>query len=636
MKKHIRALCALLSAVMLLLSLAVFPAMAEDTPKDATATPVPIVESTELSPSTATPAEPEFLDITSGSVVVDVGKIYRPVHDDFEIASMSSFSTCVQPQTGNLLYANAIGTAQIMFLYYNENNILSVFNCQIEVMDVLGTIDITRSNVFVEKGQKYILDFGDLDVHSVNIMNYDTLILRSLANGKVIEAVEAGTVNIQYSYYDENETSVSTVCSIDVYKSPDPEIFNSQINSYFISLSPSMSSAFHCLACESISPDNYPIMQYHGSYGNAYQKFTVISSDDGYYRIFSPFCSSYMGIDQSSATTDADIMFINSLCLTDSQIIDWKILEGEDSRLLFVPQNAENNQIILSCQGGSVQNGDRLQLRLYDQSSNARIWSLFSTTIYINHYYDNSLQGDDSINEVILSLIEEITFDTCDLLSPYLNTNNISIAIGNLPTAYYDAPADQCTTGINNPCNDTCTTYLESNVHCKEINHIFDHMSSCIPRSNNEITVLWADRDLYTYCDHIKNTHQTHNALATTGGRTEYRSSIQVYSLYYALYSTTLPVTQQLEYLMRHILTHEIFHTFSLNDRYEIATHKLAGETSYDDSISCVMEASTDINKIKAFYEEVKEGTLNIFCEACATDIRNACTDKLFIGNHLD
>ncbi|MBQ9780785.1 MAG: hypothetical protein IJW00_07550 [Clostridia bacterium] len=214
-----RTFCALLSAVMLLLTLAVFPAVAEGASEDIEITPVPMEDVENLTPtSTTTEQEPELLDVTSGSVVIDLGKTYRPVHDNFEITTIYVYNSIVQVQAGSLLYANTIGSAQITLLYYNENNILSAFSCQVEVMDVLGTINVTRSNVFVEKGQKYILDFGDLDVYSVNIMNYDTLILRSLANGKAIEAVEADTVNIQYSYYAEDGASVSAVCAVEVFE----------------------------------------------------------------------------------------------------------------------------------------------------------------------------------------------------------------------------------------------------------------------------------------------------------------------------------------------------------------------------------------------------------------------------------
>lgn len=107
-----RTFCALLSVVMLLLTLAVFPAVAEDTSEDIEITPIPMEDVENLTPtSTNTASEPEILNVTSGNVVMDLGKTYLPVHDDFEITNIYSFSAYVQTQTGGLLYANTIGSA---------------------------------------------------------------------------------------------------------------------------------------------------------------------------------------------------------------------------------------------------------------------------------------------------------------------------------------------------------------------------------------------------------------------------------------------------------------------------------------------------------------------------------------------
>ncbi len=625
MKKHIRTLCALLSAVMLLPVFSTLTAAAETAPLIPEITPAPI-EQTENAAETATSSEPELLNVSSGSVVVDVGKTYRPVLDGFELASINSFSACVQPQAGNLLYANAIGTAQIMLLYYNENNILSVFNCQIEVMDVLGTIDVTRSNVFVEKGQKYILDFGDLDVYSVNIMNYNTLILRPLANYKAIEAVEADTVNIYYSYYDENKTSISAVCTVEVYKEPDSEIFNSHTNSYFITLSPTPDSVFHCLAYQNDASGSYPIMQYHGNYDSAYQNFTIISSINGYYRIFAPLYSSYMGIDQSSATTDAEITFINSLSITDSQIIDWKILQGKDSRLLLVPKNAENNQIILSSQGGTVQNGDRLELRAYDQSNSGKVWSLFSTTIYINNYYDKSLQDNTIWDQDIISLIPTANDFLNDAF--FTSFNRLSFGTGLSPTAVFDSPTDSedCPSGIDAPC-------FCSNTNHKSVSKALQYTYH-LPRNNSEISVLWTDRpeNVY-YFDHPNTTPTYDSAIACI--MRPYPSSI----MFFTIARTSAIYLPAIEAKMSIVLAHEVAHTMGLSEQYgdkdkktehDIYMEELKALTSKE--YCCVMEKCYS-QYVVVFYEDILRGDINAFCDLCVEKMEGFIYNNFHYAN---
>ena len=304
-----RTFCALLSVVMLLLTLAVFPAVAEDTSEDIEITPIPMEDVENLTPtSTNTASEPEILNVTSGSVVMDLGKTYLPVHDDFEITNIYSFSAYVQTQTGGLLYANTIGSAQITLLYYNENNILSAFSCQVEVMDVLGTIDVTRSNVFVEKGQKYILDFGDLDVYSVNIMNYDTLILRSLANGMAIEAVEADTVNIQYHYYTEDGASICAVCAVDVF-----EAANLPDGEYVIQEDKEDNYLTYDMPCQL----NCPVKTKNdASRADDYVRWLVVATGDGYYTIRSVETIAWVTVANSSSTEGTQIQLSSSPSVT--------------------------------------------------------------------------------------------------------------------------------------------------------------------------------------------------------------------------------------------------------------------------------------------------------------------------------
>ena len=570
-----RTFCALLSMVMLLLTLAVFPAVAEDTSEDMEITPAPMEGIENLTSTSTTTQEPALLDITSGSAVMDVGKTYLPVHDDFEIASIYSFTSTVQVQTGNLLYANAIGSCQITILYYNESNILSTFSCQIEVMDVLGTIDVTRSNVFVEKGQKYILDFGGVDVYSVNIINNNPTVLNLLANQKVIEAVEADSVIIHYSYYGEGGTVGSAICNVDVFEAadlPDGEyVIKDNGSGLYIS-----NNTTDCVI-EGINPETLSVDTV---------RWEISTYSDGYCNIRSKNLIQYLAINENSITTNTDITLSYNLAELTTK---WKILKDHEGRFIIIPQYGETQNMVLWTLGRN--SGCNLALVYYystdihSRTAKERGWDIYDDTkYYLNNYYDISFT--DTVLTNYIPFANDFAINVFAKYSTPIVVNGSPIYADDHPLSICECSNIECSD------SDNCSEHhiIASNYH--------NYNSHGIYRSKSHIVVMWANRTVSSYCDTENGVHAINApGLAFGGGST--------ISFYY------WPGTYH-ESAMAILLTHELAHVMGCPEMYRDPTHDSVS------GMSCVMEYFA-VEDAKAFYEYITESPERYLCAFCIT-----------------
>ncbi len=584
-RTYTRTFCVLLSVVMLLLTLTVFPAVAENTTEDVNSTLVPIEGVENLTQtSTTTEQEPELLNVTSGSVVIDLGKTYRPIHDDFEITSINAFSTCVQPQSGNVIYANEIGMAQIMLLYYNENNILSVFSCQVEVMDVLGTIDVTRSKVFVEKGQKYILDFGELDVYTINIMNYDTLILRSLANGKAIEVVETGTVNIHYSYYTEDGAVASAICTVDVYENANiasgEYVIQEKTNNHYLT---------YDMPCQL----NCPVKTKNdASRADDYVRWLVVATGDGYYTIRSVETIAWVTVANNSSTEGTQIQLSTSPSVAGAR---WKILKNKFGRIILTPECAQTQNLVMWIATDRWA-GSELSIQNYNGTNNTVIsekgWVIFDDTkYYIDNYYDISLKDSP-----IVSFIPTANNFVINVYKTY----NISFTIHKEASYFEHLSINECTCGLNI----ACTNSDSHQNHHKNRNKYHTQIDK-IYRGSSHILIMWANRVGTAYCIYEEGEHYTYAPLALSEG-----NRIMFYTL-----STNMLYC---EALMSVLHCHELTHNMGLPDVYDNPDHDLPH------GMQCVMERMFDYEAYD-FYLYLTENNGEYYQNAHCT----SCQEKL-------
>lgn len=224
---------------------------------------------------------------------------------------------------------------------------------------------------------------------------------------------------------------------------------------------------------------------------------------------------------------------------------------------------------------------------------------------YIVNYYDSSLVGDTDT----LSKIQIANEFATDVL---YREFGITIAMDGSAVRYNNALADQCTKGINVPCDSTC-----GDNHHKDIQLISDQIYNDV-REDNHIYVLWSNRSMNTYCLSYAGQHTYINWAALV---CDHRPVIHFLST--DKYGT-LSADQE-EACMAINLLHEMMHVFGMGEPYLNAGHDVANDTV------CAME-ECDPDTAWNFYQEVKNGT-SAFCSSCKSTLQNLVPNASIQGN---
>ena len=556
-----------------------------------------------------TDVEPEIIDITSGSILLEVGKTYRPVYGTFEILNIYSFNSLVTVNADISITANEEGTTSLYFMYENSENGLSAFVCQVRIVEISGTINLADDVVFIEKGRNYRWIHSEQLV-AISMMNMDIAALSN--DGSVITGVDVGSGNIAYSYIQDGEL-VDDVCTFDVFEAVDiNSLRTNNSDNFYITLD---SNRLWAMTYENDGSSMYPAI-YGADYSLFFnQEFDIQQTSDGYCYIYSPRNYAYLVINDTELSEHSEIEFSSSLLHDGTQINKWKFLKKETSSLLLVPQGAENEQLFLSC--NSWREGTKYRLRTYSDPSSIRRWGLYPSNVYLNHYYDYSLGNNVGPDLLVLNLIDEASAFTNNVFSRYYPSMRVNMKLS--PTYTPDSPADQCTTGIDNPCNNNVCG--NAHVH-KNVDKIRNYIIDDLPRKNNEITILWSDRTPGAFCLHESYGCDPLMAAGLSSTHAEKRMSIHILGVTKFIYQVFQrnPTSEQVEAFMSIVLAHEVMHTFGLGERYYIDSHILADEDEYHSSIQCIMETAIDPALTTDFYQMVLDGSIDPLCDTCTDD----------------
>ena len=608
-----RTICMLLSITLLMGSFGIMYIHAENDSEQTIQAVSP-----EAVEATTTASTPEVINITSGSVLLELGKTYQLVHDNVDIVNLYSFSSAITIMGTNTIRADEIGSTYLSIGYYNDNNVLSLLSCQIEILDISGTIDLAKSNVFVEKGKNYWLIHSEETPSSISTMNHNII---NFTNGvRVLVAVDTGTTNLAYNYTKDG-SNVSGVCKVDVYEALDIDSYKtSSADNFYLAMS--RNNAYgdtrYALTLTQGEISAYPIIQWAKYSRYETQEFSLIPTSGNYFKIYSTHNSLYLTVSDSEITLDSEILFSNNTSSTVNYINEWKLLVTNDTSLILVPKGAETAQVFLSISAGtSLQSDMLLSLRSYTETNIRFPWEIYNSNIYINNYYDNSLNDEVGVDLMVVnSFFSALNFANVAFKN-YFPSMEIKRKLN--PTLTPDSPADKCTSGVDNPCDNTICG--SSHLH-KRIDQILKFARTDLPRMNNEITVLWSDRSPEVFCEHTESTCTTCIASGLHNTAQNNESILLILSIrkHIINYFTSSINQNDLENFTSLLLTHELFHIFGLSDNYYRASHKLAGETEYNDSISCVMEASMSPSKTVAFYNNVALGYMEPLCDDCYND----------------
>ena len=318
-------------------------------------------------------------------------------------------------------------------------------------------------------------------------------------------------------------------------------------------------------------------------------------------------------------------MFSSSLLFDGSQIYKWKFIKKDDTTLLLLPQHAEDAQLVLTCDDTSLTRNDTLALQPYANTANRRTWDLYNSTFYVNNYFEYSLYNHIGPDAIITNLID----DANNFAQHAFNMSFPSpmVSMGSSPSYVSDFVTSQCPTGLYNKCDDVLCS---SNHSHKNINIVHHNIKQNIERKNNEISALWADRQVGTFCSHDPNgVCDTYTAAGCVPGAQANRKTILICSVseYLAYKQETVFTEEKLKVLMGIVLTHEMAHIFGINDRYDSVEHS-ESSTGY-----CLMDGYTTISRLTDFYFSVLDGEAEPFCDMCVEDMLSTMNNCFYKGN---
>lgn len=495
------------------------------------------------------------------------------------------------------------------------------------MIDALGIIDVTRSNVFVEKGQKYILDFGDFDVCSVNIMNSDTTVLSPIAYGKAIEAMEADSVMIHYSYYEDGGAVGSAVCTVDVFEAADIEdgdYFITKLHGGdYISFENPLIIDAPIVLSEDISRKN-----------SNNTVWRIAKATDGYYTFMSNANIRYLTACNNTTTQAYEILMKTNPSIPDAK---WKILIDHEGLLFITPQSGETNCLVLHAPGRRA-GTELILVDYYDTEYNyadswQHRWSVYEPIVYIDHYYDSSINSNSLF-------IPVISYITPEVIASYKKLFDVDIEVAQEPTFCSSIIADQCNKASASPCDSNCATSCSG--HHKNLVKVISSINNQIPRKNGHMITFWTHRPVGAYCLADEDTRQ-HTITDALGAVNFYNPQIALMLRFVPIYGEDIENEYAPEAFIT--LSHELAHTFGMEEVYDNGYVEVEGSDElWDDptipnhdatnQMVCVMERLKN-NYAADFYNKISNGYISAFCPSCSLSMEIYTDEAKYLANEL-
>ena len=326
------------------------------------------------------------------------------------------------------------------------------------------------------------------------------------------------------------------------------------------------------------------------------KQWTVTPVGGGYYSIKSNYSQRYVGVDSQNTANIRQYSALNDYT-------KWYFQETNSGRYA-IHCKMWSVTGVLAGQSDTSGNGSDLTTSVYTNDSSYRDeWGIYSTTLRIVNYYDNSFSN----NTAYIQAIEGANEFVSEVLKTFFN---IDIVMENVPNYWSTAYTNQCLYQ-NSPCNSFCGTDCDV-AHHKNLDVILSDIKN-YNTINDSVVVVWMDRPDNVYCIESSGQHQIYYAIAAGRIGEPY---IETLSLSAHITSTT-----EYEKVISSILLHEIVHCFGYRDVYGTTGHQL--------TYACIMDYYNE-QAMKDFYDNYDIRGISPFCSNCLSGITAKVEETAF------
>lgn len=505
---------------------------------------------------------------------------------------------------------------------YETNRVVSTANRDSDTI----TIGITPDSPFLVVGQSIQLRIAQ-SLSPIWTSDDPEIASVGVTDG-IVTARSSGTTTVRLYYLKADGTVVRGSCKVDVVKEVPVEegkYFLKFTSTKDFRLSPGTDfpSSFY-IPERTYTPKvtaSTSLASMQLMFNNT--QWTIEELEDGYYTIANSSFPSYVLATASSDTSTSTEVVLKERpdavqLLSDSRV-RWKFYSSR-GYVVLIPKCAEGTGFVLSATAPGE--GQSVCLKRFDFRSVGSFWDLYSTTFYIDNYYD------ESIVENSLDMYMQAISQANTKLKWYFK-KAFGVDIQSNGSIAYQSVTDTCPVGNSSACNsgqcgDDCSR------HHKNISGITQKVSR-YERSNNHAVVQWSNRSEAVYCCESSTavggtTVRAHRicesvplAQADSGSCSVTFFTAVDFSGEYQLFPYTT-----------FLLMHEMSHLFGIPDVYNQSWHDRQ-------DCFCVMkrynreEAQLIYNRYLNDPDSLQNAP-SLFCDSCYEDLQEKIYCVLFPG----
>ncbi len=480
-------------------------------------------------------------------------------------------------------------------------NIFSVNSvCAVESKSAENESIILYEKIFLAIGEEYAFELQfEIDYYYITTVNSSVVSVVIEDSVYKIVGVAPGKTGILVNYRKLDGTFTSNICTVYVFDdyTPDAEKNYIYLNIQNYVLSGNAGTMMHGVQSWSTREEAKTV-------------WDITEVEDNYYSIKLASSDAYLNI-----ALNGQVVLCSSMFSTPTR---WRFLVDAAGNLLFVPKNRLHPD-----QAMGYNTTDRVAyLASYFTNNSTRKWRLYPKAFYIDNHYDESIlyRMDGTFHN---SIRQRITSANVFVTQVYESLGVCVESSGNsvLQTGLL---AESCPRGDLLPCDGNC------DMAHKDIMQMAVEVYNELPRKNNHLSVLWADRpsSVYTY----GNGSLPDNASAYHLDLND----VDYPSIAFLSISKRIPneITDRktLKAIMAVSLAHEVAHALGLYEASQLTDENGNEIHTTAMEVKCMMNyMNPDV--MEEFYNDALVKEVSYFCDDCTAYLEDSIPNIIYKGN---